>query len=145
MTCCGTFWVRQTRNFPVGENWPRFNAPPFPPTERIHGAGVELEERFAAGADDVTPHHERARPLRRDRIGKLVGISKTSAAGAVRSDEIRVAKCADGVRTILFAARPQVASRKPAKHRRPAGVGAFALQSVEDLFDAVRHAVFAAL
>ena len=35
---------------------------------------------------------------------------------------------------------PQVAAGEPAEHRRPAGVGALALERVEDLLDGVAHA-----
>ena len=39
----------------------------------------------------------------------------------------------------LLAAGPQVAAGEAAEHRRPAGVGALALQRVEDLLDRVGH------
>ena len=48
---------------------------------------------------------------------------------------------ADG--PVLLAAGPQVAAGEPAEHGRPAGVGALALQGVEDLLDQVAHGTLA--
>jgi len=43
------------------------------------------------------------------------------------------------LRAIRFVARPQIAPGKSAKNGRTAGVGAFALQSMEDFFYRVGH------
>ena len=43
------------------------------------------------------------------------------------------------VGAVLLAAAPEVAAGKTAKHRRAAGMRAFALQGQEDLFDRVTH------
>src|SRR5437588_2676482 len=75
-----------------------------------------------------------------DRGGQVLGRGETTAAGAVGADEIGVAEVADGVGPVFFAPRPQVAAGEAAEDRRAAGVGAFALQGVEDLLDGVAHA-----
>src|SRR5206468_2217198 len=72
--------------------------------------------------------------------GQLLGCGETAAAGAVDADEIGVAEVADGVGPVFFAAGPQVAAGEAAEDRRAPGVGAFALQGVEDLLDGVAHA-----
>ena len=41
---------------------------------------------------------------------------------------------------IGLAARPEVAAREAAEHRRASGAGAFTLERVEDLLDGVGHA-----
>jgi hypothetical protein len=57
----------------------------------------------------------------------------------VVADEIRITKPAYCLRAIRFVARPQIAPGKSAKNGRTAGVGAFALQSMEDFFYRVGH------
>ena len=65
--------------------------------------------------------------------------SELAAADTIGADEIGVAEAADRVRAIFLAAAPQVAAGKAAEHRRPPGLGALALQGVENFFDAVGH------
>jgi hypothetical protein len=66
-------------------------------------------------------------------------ILELAAALAVGADEIGVAEGAGGAGAVFFAPGPQVAAGKAAEHGRPAGMRAFALQGVENLFDAVSH------
>jgi hypothetical protein len=69
----------------------------------------------------------------------LVRLREFAAALAVGADEIGVAELAHRRGAVAFAPGPQVAAGKAAKHGRPAGVRALALQGVENFFDAVSH------
>src|SRR5437660_1235982 len=75
-----------------------------------------------------------------DRGGQLLGRGEATAAGAVGADKIGVAEVANGCSPVFFAPRPQIAAGEAAEDRRAAGVGAFALQGVEDLLNGVAHA-----
>jgi hypothetical protein len=96
---------------------------------------IELKQRFASR------HHHKAiifitrRPKRHNLVGQTVCRHILTAQGPICSDKIRVAELADGGRTVLFAPRPQVAPREPAKHGRHACLNSLALQGIEDLFD----------
>ncbi len=64
---------------------------------------VELQKGLAAGENDEAAVRAAApRPL--DRVGKRAGRRERAAAIAVRADEIRVAKVADRLAAIFFAA-----------------------------------------
>ena len=110
----------------------------------LDGRLVELQERFAAGADD-----ERARPrvmpaprhVGSYRRGQFHSGGEPSAARAVRTHEVGVAELADRASTILFPAGPQVATGEPAEHCGSAGMGTLTLKGVEDLLDPVGHPV----
>ncbi|KAG1273001.1 hypothetical protein G6F65_011324 [Rhizopus arrhizus] len=62
-----------------------------------------------------------------------------AAAFAVGADEVGVAEGAGGAGAVAFAARPEITACKPAKYRRAACVGAFALQGLEDFFGGRRR------
>jgi hypothetical protein len=72
--------------------------------------------------------------------GQRLHIGKFATQRAVSSHKISVTKLAHGSSTVLLAARPQVAARKTAEHRRPTGVSAFTLECVKNFFDLVAHA-----
>ena len=80
-----------------------------------------------------------AAPRLLDRAGKRVRIGELAAARPIGADEIGVAKAADGVGPVALAATPQIATGEAAKDSGPTGLGAFALQCLEDLFDSVTH------
>ncbi|MNT29749.1 hypothetical protein D3C72_1655060 [compost metagenome] len=108
--------------------------------QRVDQRRIELQQRLAPGA-----HHQRLaaralRPFRGDRRGQFPGGTVLAAAGAIGADEIRVAELAYRAGAVLFPAAPQVAAGKAAEHRGAAGVGAFALQRIEDFLDGVSHA-----
>ena len=101
---------------------------------------VELKKRLSARA-----HHESfsvviTTPRARDRFSELIRLFETST---VRPDshKIGIAELADCARAILFPATPQVASGEATEPRRSPRIRAFALQSVEDLFDRVSQCV----
>ena len=101
---------------------------------------VELEERFAAGADDeALAVAVQGRPATRDRVGEFVRRAELAAVGS-DAEEVGVAEAADRGLAILLAARPEVAAREAAEDRRSAGVRSLALEGVEDLLDGVGHA-----
>src|SRR5690606_12524926 len=87
-------------------------------TMRVHGLDqgfIELQQRFAAGKDDVTV--SRVGPPRlSDGVSQQVGRGELAPAHTVDPDKIGVAKCAGGTRAIGLAARPEVAPGKTAEH-----------------------------
>ena len=101
---------------------------------------VELKKRLSARAHDESLSVVIATPSPRHRLGELIRLFETST---VRSDsnEIGIAEFADCARAIFFPATPQIASGEATEHRRSPRVRAFALQSVEDLFDCVSQRV----
>ena len=102
-------------------------------------AAIELQQRLAAGADDEALLRRRHAATGCDGVGQGVGGGELAAAVAVGADEVGVAEVADRGRAVLLAAAPQVAAGEAAEHRGAAGVGALALQCVEDFLDRVGH------
>ena len=101
---------------------------------------IELEERLSAGADHEPLAGLDCRATRpRPPPASASAVAEAAAARAVGAHEIGVAELADGLGPVALAAGPQVAAREAAEHRGPAGVGAFALEGVEDLLDRVGH------
>src|SRR5882757_10852972 len=111
-----------------------------PCMQRIDQRSIRLQQRLAAGQHHIAVG-TLAGPLRGDGVGKFLRGRKAAAERAVGADEIGIAKLAGRGRAILLAAAPQVAAREAAKHRRAAGMGAFALQGQKDLLDRVTHHV----
>ena len=101
-------------------------------------ARVDLQQRLAAGQHDVAVG-VLAGPLRGDGVGEFVGRGIAAAQRAVGADKIGIAELAGRGGAVLLAAAPEIAARETAKHRRPPGMGAFALQGQKDLFDRVTH------
>src|SRR6185295_2749553 len=106
--------------------------------QRIDEGRIDLQQRLAAGQDHVAVGIV-AGPLPGDDFGELVRRSVAAAQRAVGADKVGIAELAGGAGAILFAAAPEVAAGKTAKHRRAAGMRAFALQGQEYLFDRVAH------
>ena len=80
-----------------------------------------------------------ARPTRQDPLRERRGIDKPASSGPIGTHEIRIAEPADGGRSIPFQPAPEIAAAEPAEHRRPARLGAFALQRGIDFLDRVGH------
>lgn len=78
-------------------------------------------------------------PLGCDLVGQRIGIGKFAAQSAIGAHKVGIAKTADGGGTVAFAAGPEVATGKAAEHGGAAGLAAFALQGVENFFDAIGH------
>src|SRR5216683_687850 len=106
--------------------------------QRIDEGLVHLQQWFAAGQYHVMVGAD-AGPLRGDGIRKFAGRRIAAAQRAVGSDKIGVAKPARRRGAVLLAAAPEVAAGEPAKHRGPAGMGAFALQGQKDFLYRVTH------
>ena len=106
---------------------------------RVDQRAVELQQRLAAGEHDILAGWVTRRPQAVDGVRQVGRPGKLAAAFAVGADEISVAKRADGAVAVDLAAGPQIAAGKSAKDRRPPRVGAFALQGIENLFNAVSH------
>ena len=100
---------------------------------------VELEERLTSGTDHEAPARLGRRPGGSYRSRQLPGRREPSSTGPVRADEIGITKLAGGLVAVLLPPGPQVAAGKAAEHRGSPGVGPFALEGVEDLFDGVGH------
>ena len=109
--------------------------------QRADQRSLQLEQRLAAGADDQAPPRRiGGRPERRDRRSQRLGGCEPASARSVGADELGIAEPTGGVGAVGLPARPEVASREAAEDGGPAGVGALALQGVEDFLDRVRHA-----
>ncbi len=113
----------------------------------VDGVLVELQEGFTAGAN-----HEWAliigltdRPATCDCLRKLKRGTKVTSAGAIDSDEIRVAETANGGVAIDLATGPQIATAETAKHGRASGLDTFTLKRVDDFFDRVGHSAILCL
>src|SRR5712664_1414929 len=112
--------------------------------QRIDKGLVHLQQRLAASQYRVTVCAGSG-PLRGNGIGELPGRGIAAAQRAVGSDKIGVAKPARRRGAVLLAAAPEIAACEPAKHRRAAGVCAFALQGQKDFFNSITHWVCSAI
>jgi hypothetical protein len=104
---------------------------------------VQLQQRFAAGADDESPVVVAAdvpRPDRSDGIGQFPGRGKAAAARSIGPDKVGVTELADGFRAVSLPAAPQIAASEPAEHGGTARVRPFALQGEIDLLHCISHA-----
>ena len=72
-----------------------------------------------------------------DHCGQGPGAGELAAPLTICTDKISIAKPANGRTAIRLAATPQIATRKTAEYRRPAGLRTLALQCVKNLFYAV--------
>src|SRR5262249_32069341 len=102
--------------------------------QRLDERLIDLERRLAPGEHDEL--RAAAGPRGIDRRRERGGRCEFAGVGA---DEVGIAESADRARAILLAARPEVAACKAAKHRRAAGIHAFALQRIEDLLYGVHR------
>src|SRR5579883_148515 len=101
---------------------------------------VHLQKRLPAGQHDEPPLNG-AIPNPGYRLGEHLSGGIAATHSSVESDKIGVAEAAYGVSSILSSSRPQIAASKPAKDGGPSGLSALALESLEDLFDRVAHAI----
>jgi hypothetical protein len=69
----------------------------------------------------------------------VFGRGKFAPPYTIGTHKLGVAKAANGCGAVFFAATPQVAARKAAKHRCAARLGTLALEGVEKFFDGVGH------
>ena len=67
-------------------------------------------------------------PRRSHRIGQDVRIRKAPATTAIQPDKIGIAEPAHRARAVPLQPGPEIASGKPAEHRRPSGLHPLALQ-----------------
>ena len=100
---------------------------------------VELEQRFATGANDEALVLFVDRPSRGNRRSEVAGGRKLAAVGP-DSNKIGITEVADCGCAIRLATRPEVAPAETTKDRRSAGVGTLTLERIENLFDGV-HAL----
>ena len=108
--------------------------------QRIDCRHVELEQRLAAGADDIRASAGSVlRPVPGHGPGKLARAFELGAARATGADKLRVTEPAHGIRPVLLAARPEVAAGEAQKDRRATRLSTFPLQGVVDLADRVSH------
>jgi hypothetical protein len=69
--------------------------------------------------------------------GQVWSGPKFSTAIAIRANKVGIAKLTYGIGTILFAATPQIASRKTAKNCSTAGMCTLTLQGSKQFFYAI--------
>src|SRR3546814_17160487 len=94
--------------------------------KRIDERRVELEQRLAAGDDDIAAV-TRLAPGAGGGGGKRTGRLELASIRP-DADEIGVAEGAVSRRAVLFPAGPEITPRKAPEHRRAAALRAFALQ-----------------
>src|SRR5262245_19229041 len=138
----------------------RADADPIEPGRRQHGAvGLDgnLEALVVYGADERIVHlqqrltaraHEESTcvrcggwPRAGDRSGEIARRLELPATRSVGADEVRIAELTSRLRPILLVTRPEVAAGAATEHGRSAGLGAFPLERVENLFDRITHAI----
>ena len=105
----------------------------------LNEGGVYLQQRFATRQYREPILAVACGPLGGDLVGQGLCGGKFAAQGAVGTHKVGVAKTTNGGGTVAFAACPEVATGKAAEHGGAAGLAAFALQGVENFFDAVGH------
>jgi hypothetical protein len=108
-------------------------------TGRMHAIKqrlIELQQRFTAGKYHVFAGRVVGRPQAVDCLDQS-GCIVFTAQYAVGADKISIAKLADRGGAICFTAAPEVAAGKTAKHRRPSGLRALALQRIKNFLDAI--------
>jgi hypothetical protein len=109
--------------------------------QSINQHSIQLQQRLTTGADHKLSTVGRpvqtgfSRPLPIDRPSQLFGRLKLSAASAINTNKIGIAKSAHRRRPVALAPRPEIAARKAAEDGRPAGVSPFTLECVEDFLD----------
>src|SRR5919107_2469744 len=111
--------------------------------ERVHEGLIQLKEWLASGAYHESRRWFRRWPSVRYRGGERFRCGEPPAARPVCSHEVGVAELTDRRVAVVLPAIPKVAARKAAEDCGSAGVGALALQGIEDLLDRVSHVVTA--
>ena len=107
--------------------------------QRVDERRVQLQQRFAAGADDQAMTLGWS-PACRRRLGQHLRTGEPTAAGAVRADEIGIAKGADRARPVPFPAAPQIAAGEAQEDGAAPRLRALTLQGQEQFLDRVGHA-----
>ncbi|MNT24628.1 hypothetical protein D3C72_1601120 [compost metagenome] len=106
--------------------------------QRVDEFAVHLQQGLAA-----RQHHQPVAracgPLRSNQLGQGGSGVELATQRPVRAHKVGVAELANGLCAVLLTARPEVAARKTAEHGGCARLAAFALQGVENFFDAVGH------
>ena len=100
---------------------------------------VQLKQRLAAGADDQLWIARPSDPETRDLIGQSLGRQEFSPAIAIGANEVGVTEGADGLRPVLVATAPQIASREPQEDGGSPGLAAFSLDGQEGFLDRIGH------
>jgi hypothetical protein len=104
---------------------------------------VQLQERFSARAHHVLPRDiDTLRPLFVDSRRESLTVDEFASIGTVGPNKIRIAKSAHSCRAISFQSRPQITTGKPTEHGRTPRLGTFALEGVENLFNAIGHRIY---
>jgi hypothetical protein len=103
--------------------------------KRVDQGFIQLEQWFTTGTNDQSIDRLPGRPLGRDLPCQFIRSRKLSAIDAVDPHEIRIAESANSRRAIPLQPGPKIAPRESTKDGWPPGIGPFALQCVEDVFD----------
>jgi hypothetical protein len=100
---------------------------------------IQLQQWLATSTHDKALAPGIGWPCCRYGLRQLLGRGEPSPARSVEANEVRVTELANGLGPVLFPPTPQVTTGKTAEDRRAAGIRAFALKGVEDLFNGVAH------
>ena len=128
---------------PVNSRWGRNGAVGFHSyfkSSGMHGFDqffIELQQGFAAGKDHVRGAACSC-PAVRDAPGQLLGAGEFAPVRSC-ADKIGITELACRLCPVGFAAAPQIAAGKTAKHGSPSAMYAFALQGMKDFLDGVGH------
>ena len=111
-----------------------------PRVQRVDQGGVELQQRFAAGADDVAVALAAAPSARRwrRRVPRAVANRPPPRRRRCRRNRCRRTG-RSRVGAVLLAAGPEVAAGKAAEHGRAARMRALALKCKEDFLYRITH------
>jgi uncharacterized protein (TIGR00369 family) len=105
--------------------------------QRIDQFLIDLKHGFAAGQNDKDFAVAIARARRPARARQRIRRREAATADPIGSNEIGIAKLANGLCPIRFATGPEIAPGEAAEHGRPAGVRTFALERVENFLDRI--------
>jgi hypothetical protein len=103
--------------------------------QRVDQRLVELQQRFATGADNEWFSALTRWPMIGNSTRQIFRGLELSPTRPIRTHKLGIAELAYGSAAILLSTRPEVATRKPAKDRRATGLATLALQGVVNLFD----------
>ena len=107
---------------------------------RACSASIKGSSTCSIGSPPVSTTKRGVRPLPRQtrrQEGQRVGVGEACRRHGRPCRRNRCRRSGTGYRAIGLAPRPQIAAGETAEHRRPPGLGAFALQRVVNLLDGI--------
>ena len=110
----------------------------------LHQGGVELEQRFPAGKNDIAMFilDGLLLPDHRNMLRQVGSRGETAPRWAVGAYKIGIAKLAYRAISVIDSTTPQVAAGQSAKDGYPACLGSFSLNRPKTGFDVIGHLAF---